>query len=573
MSPGRGALRRGDWKLVINGGRNDDATEAAQQGGKDLVELFNLADDPSEQTNLVVFSLLMVACMMFALSGALTLLHQYVTARIARRLHVDARMMLFQRFLFGGYDEVASRSRAIVLQDLNSPPGALHDSILRLGTLFTAIFNMAMMLLLMLYLSWWTTLLIGVVAMAGIIGTRRTVDRRSRATGRQLYDLESDQSLVTLDAIDGLKVVKVHSLETKIVERTRALLKSSAKLSMRLTFFKLMPAFLNEFVAASIAVLLGVITLLMPSVGMSFATLVAFLVAIRQCGTSTASINTIIVELQTWRRSIEVLEEVSRTILPEVGTRPVGDVSEIRLVGTSLQYPSREWALRDINLTLEKGKITAIVGSTGSGKSSIANLLVALYQPSSGSILVDGVPLRELNPQDWRRKIGYVPQDGFLFNASIRDNVTVWNEDLSGADIERAASLAQLPKFVKTLPQGYDTIVGDRGFQLSGGQRQIIAIARAVALRPAILIFDEATSALDNLTGSAVYEAMTALRRDAIVVVIAHRLSTVKDADQIVVVETGRIAELGTHQTLLLKKGLYSRLYETESVRVSPAVQ
>jgi len=148
-----------------------------------------------------------------------------------------------------------------------------------------------------------------------------------------------------------------------------------------------------------------------------------------------------------------------------------------------------------------------------------------------------------------------------------RNNVALWNDAVFEAEIKWAAGLAQLHDFVATLPEGYDTVVGDRGLKLSGGQCQRIAIARAVILKPKVLLFDEATSALDNLTEKAVYEAMSALRKDAIVMAVAHRLSTIRDADQIVVLEAGRVVEAGTHESLILERGSYSKLYETESVR------
>jgi ABC-type multidrug transport system fused ATPase/permease subunit len=215
---------------------------------------------------------------------------------------------------------------------------------------------------------------------------------------------------------------------------------------------------------------------------------------------------------------------------------------------------------------MERGSVTAVVGPTGSGKSSIANLLVGLYRPTSGRILVDGVDLAELDLSAWRKRVGYVSQDTILFNASIRDNIALWNDSFKSEAIEEAARLAQLHDFVAGLPEGYDTQVGDRGLRLSGGQCQRVAIARAILMRPAVLVLDEATSALDNLTEKAVYEAIAALRANSIVVAIAHRLSTIKDADRIVVLESGHVVETGTHSSLIVEGGSYSRLYETESV-------
>jgi len=170
------------------------------------------------------------------------------------------------------------------------------------------------------------------------------------------------------------------------------------------------------------------------------------------------------------------------------------------------------------------------------------------------------VHLRELNLAQWRQKIGYVSQDTFVFNDTIRNNIT-FGGPVATAALDLAVKMAQLYEFIQTLPQGYDTVVGDRGIRLSGGQCQRLAIARAIYRQPDVFVFDEATSALDNLTERVVYNAINELHRDAIVIVIAHRLSTVKHADQIIVLDAGRVVDVGIHENLMIRQGLYAHLY------------
>ena len=413
--------------------------------------------------------------------------------------------------------DVSRRGRGAILQDLTDP-SAVYTAVIRLSTLFTAVFNTAALLVFMMYMSWWATVAIGVVALGGIYGTRRMLDRHAESAGRELYKLQTDESRVVVDAIDGLKVVKCHAAEDRIGKRLRALLQGEVRPSLRLALFRYLPSFVNEFAASVIVILFGAIALFRPSLGLSFPILVGFLMAIRQCGASIANINANIVELQTLRKGVEILNDVLETAPSEAsGVRTIDRVSEVRLKNVSVRYDSNSAVLSATNLTLTPGTITAIVGPTGAGKSTIAQLVAGLILPSSGTLTVNGIDIRDLNLTEWRKKIGYVLQDVFLFNSSIHDNIALWMEGVAQADIEAAARLAQLHEFIASLPEGYDTVVGDRGFRLSGGECQRIAIARAVLVRPEILILDEATSALDNLTEKAVYQAMNALRGEAIV--------------------------------------------------------
>ena len=221
-------------------------------------------------------------------------------------------------------------------------------------------------------------------------------------------------------------------------------------------------------------------------------------------------------------------------------------------------------SLRQINLTIPRGKTVALVGASGSGKSSLADLLVGLYAPSQGRMLIDGVDLNTIDLISWQQKLGVVSQDTFLFNASLRDNIAFGSPQASDRQIEVAAEQAQAARFIRDLPDGFATLVGERGYRLSGGQRQRISLARALLRKPDLLILDEATSALDSHSEQLVQQA---LKRgpDQCTLVIAHRLSTIKEADQIVVLDHGQIVEKGTHGELLKLQRFYAALWQQQS--------
>ena len=226
-------------------------------------------------------------------------------------------------------------------------------------------------------------------------------------------------------------------------------------------------------------------------------------------------------------------------------------------------------ALNDVTINFEKGKTTALVGPSGSGKSTIVQLLERFYDPDEGTVLVDGQDLKTVNLRDFRSKVGYVGQEPVLFNQTIRENLRYGNPDATEEEMVKALQNANASKIIKRLPEGLDTIVGAQGGQLSGGEKQRIALARAFIKDPKILILDEATSALDRQNEEEVQEAIDNLRNgDANIttIVVAHRLSTIKNSDKIVVLEEGKIVEEGNHHTLLRQypNGLYSRLVSTQ---------
>jgi ATP-binding cassette, subfamily B, heavy metal transporter len=235
----------------------------------------------------------------------------------------------------------------------------------------------------------------------------------------------------------------------------------------------------------------------------------------------------------------------------------------------SFAYPGKNKVLKDISFSIEPGQKVAIVGQSGSGKSTLAKLLFRFYDVSGGSILIDGQDIKTHQQYSVQKAIGVVPQDTVMFNESIYYNIAYGKQDVSMQEVKQAAKLSFIDTFIDQLPQGYDTLVGERGLKLSGGEKQRLAIARVLLKNPPILIFDEATSALDSYSEKMVQKALNSLADQHTTFVIAHRLSTIKDADKIIVLGDGAIVESGTHEALLSSDGKYAQLWQLQSKNTS----
>lgn len=268
-----------------------------------------------------------------------------------------------------------------------------------------------------------------------------------------------------------------------------------------------------------------------------------------------ASVNRI---MDLMDRPVQILEG-RRTIAPKKGE------AGFEFENLTFAYTEGHPILKNVDISIPAGQTVGIVGPTGSGKTTLVKLLLRYHDPISGSIRLDGVDLKELSFESLRGSIGLVSQDVFLFHGSVRDNIAYGSFDADDAAIQRAAELAEAHDFISKLPDGYETIVGERGQKLSGGQRQRLSIARAILKDPAVLILDEATSAVDNETEAAIQRSLDRISKDRTTIIIAHRLSTVRNADKLYVLESGQVAEVGSHESLLAGGGLYKKLWDVQT--------
>ncbi len=390
---------------------------------------------------------------------------------------------------------------------------------------------------------------------------------------RAAQDEAAKSNSVVEEALMGIKNLKAYTNEFFEINAYKKTVDEIKKLSMKSALWR------GLFIAFIMVVMFGAIVFIMwqgieqvKSGDLEQAHFFQFLFLTVMLGTSIGSIPDLFSKIQKSLGATENLMSMMQETLEPINTSQAvisqhplkGD---IELKNVSFHYETRQnvVVLNKINLSIKQGETVALVGSSGSGKSTIASLLLGFYQATEGSILFDGKEKSTYDLSELRSNIAYVPQDVILFGGTIEENIRYGKPTASKEEVIEAAKKANAHNFVNGFPEGYETLVGDRGIQLSGGQKQRIAIARAVLKNPSILILDEATSALDSESEQLVQEALDNLMQNRTSVVIAHRLSTIKNANQILVLQNGEIVEKGTHQELSQKEsGVYRRLSELQ---------
>ena len=385
-----------------------------------------------------------------------------------------------------------------------------------------------------------------------------------RSTAVQVY--LSKLSAFTQEAFSGVSVIKAYGIEPKISSEFEALSQGSKEKQLNLTrvqawFFPMM------------ILLIGLSNLLVIYVGgmqyingeiESLGTIAEFIIYVNMLTWPVATVG--------WVTSIVQQAEASQKRINEfllVEPEIVNTTQEHTTIGGKIEFKDVTFvyedtgikALDDVNFTLEKGKTLAIIGKTGSGKSTVLDLIGRLYDTSHGNVLIDDKPIKSLNLNDLRNAIGYVPQDAFLFSDTIKNNIMFGKEDAQEEDVIEAAKNAQVHKNIIKFAKGYETILGERGITLSGGQKQRVSIARAIIKNPEILLFDDCLSAVDTETEEKILKTLKKISKDKTTVIVSHRVSSVKNADQILVLDNGKIIQQGAHQQLINQDGYYKSLY------------
>ena len=439
--------------------------------------------------------------------------------------------------------------------------------------LATNIIVLTAYLVTMVLVSWQLTLLITLL-IGGVGVGLSTLLNRVKSFSQGIVDTRENLNVRILDTLSGIRVVKSYATEEFELDRFAQVSDAVKDISIAVEKKVRLLEPMTEFLTMAVALLILVISygLLISKGLLSTSELMAFMLVLIKIVPVSKRINSARGAINQYFPSVNTVAEgicAAKSDPIASGTRQFARLNQgIRFRNVSFAYNDRATVLQDFNLEIPCGKTVALVGSSGAGKTTVAALLPRFYDVTGGTILVDGHDIRDYDLASLRQKIGTVSQDIYIFNAPLRDNIAYGLAGVSEEAIVEAARLANADEFIQQLPLGYDTLVGDRGVQLSGGQRQRISIARAILRDPDILILDEATSALDSHSERLVQEALERLSQNRTVIVIAHRLSTVRNADCIVVMQQGRIIEMGDHHQLLNNRGTYWSFHNVQAVSV-----
>ncbi len=509
--------------------------------------------------------LLLSALFAWGLSWART----YLLALVSERIAADLRTTTFEHLLGLSLDYFGSKRTGDLLSRVGSETDRISVFLSMHALDFaTDVLMITMTAVILLSINPWLAV-VTLIPLPFIAWLIHLVRDRLRTGFEKIDRVWGEVTNVLADTIPGIRVVKAFAQESREARRFKEAnqfnLEINDKLNKTWSLFSPTVALLTEigllvvwafgiWLVAQQSITVGVLTAFIAYIGRFYGRLdsMSRIVSVTQKAASGA------------KRIFDILDHVSSVPEPAQPVKLEQVQGAIRMDSIGFRYGSRS-VIRGLSLDIQPGEMIGLVGHSGSGKSTLVNLLCRFYDVSDGAISVDGVDIRRIGVADFRRHIGLVLQEPFLFFGTIAENIAYGKPDASREEIVAAARAAHAHEFILRLPQGYDSLVGERGQGLSGGERQRISIARALLINPRILIMDEATSAVDTETEKEIQRALDNLVQGRTTIAIAHRLSTLRKADRLVVMDRGQVVEVGPHEELMAKRGAYWRLYEAQA--------
>ena len=503
---------------------------------------------------------------LIVLKNAAIYVGSLASSNLSRQLAANLRREGLEILLDVDLSYYAKTKIGDLIDHLNTEVSRTTVAIRAIARMATNVITIMVFIGFLLALSWQLTL-ISTTALGLVALINQAAVRKAKAYGAELSKYSHRYSSRVIEILSGIRLVKGTANEATEYKTISSFIsdREAADYRSQLLFAGVAP--LNEvcsIIALILVAWLG--RMVMAEQLEAFSSiLLAYLITLFRMLPAIGHLNSTRSQLANVGPSVAVVSEfLRRDDKPFMinGARPYKELKGgIRFKNLAFSYPGHDkQVLKGINLYLKKGTTLALVGASGAGKSTLADLLPRFYDPTKGSIELDGINLKKIDIQSFRKRLGIVSQDTFLFNTTVRENLTYGRPEATEKEIKDAIARANAHEFIDALPSGLETMIGDRGVLLSGGQRQRLAIARALLQDPDILILDEATSALDTISERLVQKAIDELSRDRTTLVIAHRLSTVQNADLIAVMDQGRVVETGTHRDLLEEGGYYARL-------------
>ena len=550
-----------------------DHTRLAEQGALSLNEKLKfwsngfILRETAQDTLKVLCLTIMVVFLaknvfLYLKNISMTLVQYHLITEMRNRLYKHFNSQSLSYF----HQKKSGELTSIIINDVANLRRALGTSF---HQLLVEPINLLAFTVLLFIINWKLALIsIVIVPISGItiMTIGRSIRRKSRRTAAMIAGITN----IITETFSSIRVVKAFAMEGYEVQRFFKETHKYFKLILRRAKLRLLASPITE----TLGVMMGVLLLwvggmeVLSGKGLTPEDFLRFILLLFAMMDPLRKLSNVNVELQAGAASAErifAILETPPTIVDKFDAVIIDTFKDkIQINDVSFKYESDDTILKNISFEIKKGSAVALVGSSGAGKSTLADLIPRFYDVNQGAIEIDGQDIRHVTLNSLRRLMGIVTQETILFNDTVKANIAYGQKDVDDEQVIAAAKAANALEFIEELPKGLDTVIGEKGVKLSGGQRQRLAIARAIMKNPPILILDEATSALDTESERLVQEALETLMTDRTVLVIAHRLSTVTNADKIIVMEKGLIKEMGTHDELIQKNGLYSNLYNVQ---------
>ena len=522
----------------------------------------------------LLVQLLIAAFVTLTASEVIGVLESYINAWISNRIIFDMKNQMYDHLQHMPHSFFTSEKQGDIITRMNSDISGVSSVIS--GTLSSIVSNIAVVVttLVALFTMSWQLALVGIVVIPLLILPTRSAGktRWKLLSESQAKNDEMNQLVNETLSVSGSLLVKLFTREKREMQRFHDVNEEVTKLAMKEQrsgkWFRVLMGMFTQLGPLLIYFAGGWFIISKSDPTLTVGTITASVALINRLYRPIQSLLNIHVDftrsLALFTRIFDYFDMIPSIRQPEHAKRPLVKRADIRYEHVAFSYTPEKQILTDIDFTVPAGKMYAIVGPSGSGKSTIVNLLPRLYDVDAGSVKIGDTDVREIDLDYLRRSIGVVTQDSYLFNGTIRENLLYAKETATEQELLDACRSANLEEFLENQPDGLDTVVGNRGLKMSGGEKQRLSIARVILKDPRILILDEATSALDSISESAIQSALERLMEGRTSIVIAHRLSTILKADRILVVRDGVIAEQGSHDELLSLNGTYRELYETQ---------